>query len=47
MGAITRGPAVAGSRQAGPSPLICAVVTTALALAFWFGLVWLAHRLIP
>jgi len=45
MPAIARGPARPASQDAPRNPLICAMVTAALATTFWVGVVWAAQRI--
>jgi hypothetical protein len=33
-------------QHAGRNPITCVLMTAAIAVTFWFGMVWLAQRLI-
>ena len=45
MPAITRGRIRPARQDATHNPLVCALVTAALATTFWVGVVWAAQRI--
>ena len=45
MPAIARGRLRPARQETSRNPMVCAMVTAALAATFWIGIVWVAQRI--